>query len=155
MPGRIRRAPAGTANGRSIPNADQLLDSPAGSVRCAAVLTEIVMPKQPDPIDEIEKLLDEIEKLLEQAQVLAQLLIERRARKVLQEHAHLDEFLMGMGAAFFTVKGKPHVSLVVGRPPEFNYLVPVWEVIDRLNAQLSITGSPMRFTAYGDVVTDW
>ena len=32
-------------------------------------------------------------------------MVEQRARQILQAHPNLDEFIMGMGAAFFTRKG--------------------------------------------------
>lgn len=82
--------------------------------------------------------------------------VERLARLVLMHNAALEEFIMAMGGAFFTI--------VTGDGVALSTSVPVEECVgaDTLDSFLvdwdeflHLTGHPMRFTATGEKVTKW
>jgi hypothetical protein len=77
--------------------------------------------------------------------------VRRLARKILQEHACLDEFIMAMGMATFSVKGEVE-SLGTD---ERAYLRPLDEFLEVWDDELKLTGEPMRFTAYGPEINEW
>lgn len=77
--------------------------------------------------------------------------VEREARRILARHPMLDEFVMGMGIATFTVKGKEH-SLGIS---ERKYMRSLENFISDWDEYLKLTGEPMRFTATGLKRTDW
>jgi hypothetical protein len=79
--------------------------------------------------------------------------IERRARKILREHHTLDEFIMGMGTAFFCYKERQFASGLT-TCDDRKYMQPVLELIQEFD-DLKITGHPMRFTADGETIRDW
>lgn len=91
--------------------------------------------------------------------------IQAEARKVLAMHpGHLNEFVMGMGTAFFT--GREERSEIddefwdaMPAPPYDVDRVPgakrLNALIDRFNEAFNVCGDPMRFTATGPVVTNW
>jgi hypothetical protein len=90
-----------------------------------------------------------IQKLFDQAGQLAIEHVEFAARKILREHKNLTEFVMGMGTCFFS-EGKDTVGL-----EERAYMKPLEEFICEWDEALGITGTPMRFTANGQRITDW
>lgn len=75
--------------------------------------------------------------------------IERRARQLLAKHPKdLHEFLMGMGMAFFKdAEGKS----VEDKP----YLTAFDDFVNDMDDLFKITGTPMRFTATGEVRNNW
>lgn len=75
--------------------------------------------------------------------------VQRLARKILREHPNLHEFIMGMGSAFFTDKYRNVKS------SGYEYMAPLFDLIDEWDCVLKITGEPMRFTASGEKVTMW
>ncbi len=77
--------------------------------------------------------------------------VERLARKILTKHANLDEFVMGMGTAFFTVKGSDENLGLEDR----KYFKPLRDLIFNFDDTLGLTGEPMRFTATDKKVTNW
>ena len=85
---------------------------------------------------------------------LASQKVERMARAILQKHGNLDEFIMGMGTWFFSIKDKRypnnHLSGI-----DRAYLKPLDNFISEWDDFLKITGEPMRFTAFGKRVTNW
>lgn len=89
-------------------------------------------------------------RLFQRAERLALQEVERRARKILAEHPVLDEFVMAMGTAFFNTKDGRIVT-----NDDLKYLAPVFDWIDEWDSELHLTGTPMRFTAKGKMVTDW
>lgn len=100
--------------------------------------------------------------LYEQASNRAEAILEREARKILRAHKRLDEFVMGMGGWFFTVKIGSKIngmiveeghSTILHEPPP--YAEKLAEFITDCEKLFSITGTPMRFTANGPVVTEW
>jgi len=95
-----------------------------------------------------------INDLLERANDLAVQLVESEARKMLRGHSNLDEFIMAMGSAFFTVKGGDIARDSIC-PYDRQYMKSFDEMLDDLNEQFKICGFPMRFTAYGEKITDW
>lgn len=98
--------------------------------------------------------------------------VERLARKILKEHQNLNEFVMGMGMWEITRKigtrddsGGTVVKFQTTTESyglindvvelELAYLKPLGDFIDEWDSVLHLTGTPMRFTADGPVVTDW
>lgn len=90
-----------------------------------------------------------IDFLLEQAGDAGFHHVKVQARKILQKHNNLDEFIMGMGTWFFTYTNGEQVS------PDLKYLKPLSDFIYDYDQALKITGNPVRFTAYGANITDW
>lgn len=80
----------------------------------------------------------------------ALIVVEQLAREVLRERQDLSEFVMGMGEAFFTSKGDKTIGLEY--VPEAEDLL---GFLDDWDEYLKITGNPMRFTAGGNVITEW
>ena len=72
--------------------------------------------------------------------------IEIMARNILIKNKKLNEFVMAMGTYFFTYKKGG-----VAHDFEDSFFD---EFMDKYS-DLNLTGIPMRFTAKGDVVTDW
>ncbi|OHD23502.1 MAG: hypothetical protein A2Y38_12120 [Spirochaetes bacterium GWB1_59_5] len=105
----------------------------------------------------------EIEKHYTAAFNLTIVLIEERARKILNTHANLEEFVMAMGDAFFTRKigSRDDSGFIVEEggntiaEDSLGYLKPVTNIIAEWDSYLRLTGHPMRFTATGPVVTKW
>jgi hypothetical protein len=90
-----------------------------------------------------------IQKLIDQAGQMAMEHVEFMARKILREHKNLNEFVMGMGTCFFSEGEENH------RLETYAYMKPLEDFIDEWDETLGITGTPMRFTANGQKVTDW
>ncbi len=90
-----------------------------------------------------------IQALLSEARKLAIAHVEASARKILQDHPNLDEFVMGMGTCFFN-EGKENLG-----PEQRAYMRPLSDFIDDWDETLHMTGIPMRFTANGPKITDW
>jgi hypothetical protein len=82
-------------------------------------------------------------------------LIQYRARKILRQKPNLVEFVMGMGSWFFVTKDNTTLSPLsykVNKQPK--WIEPMNEIFDEF-CDLKLTGIHMRFTADGEVVTDW
>ena len=90
-----------------------------------------------------------IEKHYQQAVNLALAEVERLARKILAQHANLDEFVMAMGSVGFS-DGYEELAI-----DERAYMKPLRDFINEWDGVLKLTGTPMRFTATGKKVTDW
>ena len=91
-------------------------------------------------------------------------LLEQKARHILQNNSNLDEFVMAMGGWFFTRKvgTKDHHGIVVtGEHGDdiihepLAYMHPVADIINEWDEYLKLTGTPMRFTAWGPTRKDW
>lgn len=79
--------------------------------------------------------------------------VERQARAILRRTATLDEFVMGMGTAFFTLRsGKPSTALENSDDHRIGVLR---DFIGEWDEVLRLTGAPMRFTARGEKITTW
>lgn len=104
--------------------------------------------------------LNKINTLLCQADDLAIAYIEEEARRVLRRYKTLDEFIMGMGSAFFTRKKPNEKCPIYGScdgcvdclPKYANELL---DNIEELNEYFKTKGYPMRLTATGPIVRDW
>lgn len=94
----------------------------------------------------------EVGELLDLATDKALAHVEKLARRILRRNKRLDYFLMAMGDAFFTVKGKEDDNLGLDERKAFKEL---HEFIEEFDDFLGLTGTPMMFTATGPVVTDW
>lgn len=77
-------------------------------------------------------------------------IVEQRARRILRSHNSLVEFVMAMGTAFFVTAAGDTV-----RTHERAYMRPLHEFLEEWTDALGLLGQPMRFTADGDVRTDW
>jgi len=82
--------------------------------------------------------------------------VEEMARDILRKHKNLHEFIMGMGIASFnsTTKDVNGWSISVDID-EYAYMNQLYEFICQWDEPLGITGTPMRFTADGPVITEW
>ena len=105
----------------------------------------------------------QIETHLDAARSIACNEVERMARKILTDHQNLDEFVMRMGAYFFTYKDESKAAIHpynkyscgYGYNDTFKYLKPLNDFIREWNSTLCLTGIPMRFTAKGPKTTNW
>ena len=72
--------------------------------------------------------------------------IEKMAREILLKNKKLKEFVMAMGTYFFSYKkgGVAH-----------DFEDKCFDDFMDKYSDLNLTGVPMRFTAKGDIVTDW
>jgi len=103
-----------------------------------------------------KKTAKKIDDLLDEANVLAVKLIEAEARHILKNHKDLDEFVMGMGTAFFTRKGRsPGWGHGTVQFDERKYMELIDQLITDYDDYFKITGLPMRFTANGEKITEW
>lgn len=98
-----------------------------------------------------------VERLLREAEGVALALLEQRARAVLRRNPQLKEFVMAMGSAHFEAHDGEQVGICMSpwSHDYRKYTRPVDEVLDDFDDVLKLTGTPMRFTADGPVVTDW
>lgn len=92
---------------------------------------------------------------LEEMQRIALAEVERMAREIMRKHPSLREFVMAMGVWFFTQQQRH------GRPDrkvdeqDVRHLAGLGRFIDSWDRVLHLTGTPMRFTVDGPVITDW
>jgi hypothetical protein len=92
---------------------------------------------------------------------LALHVVEVEARAILQAHKNLDEFIMGMGRADFTLKKAiitKNFVLSAGDyvdAYELKYLKPFYKFLNEWDDYLKLTDNPMRFTADGPKITNW
>ena len=85
-------------------------------------------------------------------------ILQAKARKILQEHAYLNEFIMAMGVWYFTAPPSGLVQLSYdprGGSYHRAYLEPIATFINQYDELLGLTVTPMRFTANGRVQTSW
>ena len=97
----------------------------------------------------------------------ADITVEEEARKVLTTYPELDEFVMAMGSATFYEKDQTaHVDpdtleLVCNNgchtpvDDEDPRIAETMKMIDALNDEFKVMGTPMRFTAKGEKITNW
>lgn len=96
-----------------------------------------------------------------EAEKLASEFVEEQARAILRKHSHLHEFVIAMGAWFFTLKRSDDRTLLPGEhavlhdPPRYISESRLARFISEWDCYLKITGEPMRFTADGPVVREW
>lgn len=76
--------------------------------------------------------------------------VERMARDILLTHPNVVEFVMAMGIYGFNDKHGHTVHL-----HEFAYMRPLHDFIREWDDVLKLSGTPMRFTATGNKITDW
>ena len=95
-----------------------------------------------------------IHKNIQNANQDALYIIEKEARRILNEHDNLTEFVMTMGCAIFIdIDKNTHANYY--NEQEFDYIKPLWDFIEQFDNILHLTGNPMRFTATGPKITDW
>lgn len=115
---------------------------------------------------QIEELLAEAARIEEKTGPIASRFVEQEARTILRQHPNLNEFVMGMGHAFFTRKigSRDSTGVVVTEDfdviqeddaPHYIKNSPLMRFIEEWDTDLCITGEPMRFTANGRVVRNW
>lgn len=91
-----------------------------------------------------------IEKYYMKAFDTAIALIEQRARKILEHHPELKEFIMAMGTYCWTdSKGE---IIMEDEDKKFSSID---KIIEDWDEYLHLTGQPMRFTADGPKITEW
>ena len=98
----------------------------------------------------IDVLIKKIDALYDEAANLAVDLIEQEARRVLKKHPRLKEFIMAMGGCVFTDQNGDAVDFW-----EASYLEDFNNMVNELDERFHITGTPMRFTATSEIVTEW
>lgn len=123
----------------------------------------------------IKEAIEKIDSLFEDAADRAIYLIKKEARRILQEDDGLDEFIMAMGSAFFTMKkgGKydyidktdeeykiwyesdEYVRFYNGILDDENYEKEFFDVIEELDEKFHVRGYPVRFKANTQEVRDW
>ncbi len=96
----------------------------------------------------VDLLIKQSNQLLEEATKIALKEIERIARKELIQHEYLDEFMMAMGSYVFITKEKKYND-TSHKCKELD------DFIDEYDEALSLTGEAIRFSATGEVITDW
>ena len=95
---------------------------------------------------------EQIQKLHTEASNLASAEVIRIARKILNEHSELKEFVMGMGLWSFSDYDGHSYLLENGTDPRFAELE---DFISEWDSEIRITGEPMRFTANGKIIRNW
>jgi hypothetical protein len=75
-------------------------------------------------------------------------IVEEIGRRILREN-DLYEFVMGMGTWCFYDESDNQYS------DDDCFVEDMDNFIDEWDEYLHLTGQPMRFTAYGPVITDW
>ena len=79
--------------------------------------------------------------------------IERMARAMLRKHKDLGEFVMGMGTWTFNYKDRSKGRIAWNVKHIDNSKLA--KFIEEWDDALKLTGTPMRFTADGPIVTEW
>jgi hypothetical protein len=97
-------------------------------------------------MNDIDKLIEESETILQKATQLCLIEIEKMARNILLKNKKLSEFIMAMGTYTFTRKDRNYLH---------DFEDSGFDSFMDKYSDLNLTGIPMRFTAKGDVVTDW
>jgi len=95
------------------------------------------------------KTLKQIEGHFDKASELAIELVESEARKILRSHTNLNEFIMGMGSAFFTDKNGNIDNW------KYKYLQEFSDFVDDLDEKFKVSGCLMRFTVNSKAQHDW
>lgn len=106
----------------------------------------------PLPVDH-QSIADNVQRLYGLAREVALNEVERLARLVLLHDDKLHEFVMGNGAAFYTIS-VPGEPVALDEHPAIAAQMLERFFIDWDDA-LKLSGHPMRFTATGEKVTDW
>lgn len=118
-----------------------------------------------------------IDELFAYADKLAIELIESEARKILSKDTDLHEFVMAMGSCFFTAKENGRYDfntyndddeldayiedggiladsgLIIHDTDHFE--PEFFEMVEDLNERFNSKGTPMRFTANSQIVSEW
>lgn len=114
-------------------------------------------------MQDTETLTKKLKKHYKKADKLAIKIVEQLARKILRNDPELKEFTMAMGVYFFTDFNDEIVDVLERRMnTNYNYdyfpskpsFKPLIDFIDEWDDVFKITGEAMRFTAYGEVITD-
>jgi hypothetical protein len=92
----------------------------------------------------------DLEHAYNRARSIGLFLVEKYAREGLRDNPDLKEFVMAMGAAFFTggEDDDEHADVQ-------DVSSDLWELILDWDDALKLTGEPMRFTADGPVRREW
>lgn len=82
---------------------------------------------------------------------IALTVIHNEARAILRKHPNLNEFIMGMGSAFFTTKDGNDLDL-----EDRKYFKSIEDLFIEFDTMgINVKGNPMRFTANGPKITNW
>lgn len=98
---------------------------------------------------------DQIEALFNQAVAIGLKHVETIARDILKTHPELTEFTMAMGSYTFTESRPDNAVGIELGGDERDFFKPLFDFMNDWDKYLKLTGSPMRFTADGPVVTEW
>lgn len=90
--------------------------------------------------------------------------VEMMARDILEQHKNLKYFVMAMGTYYFVDK-KENIIDTTEEYMTANYhyrwrdskpyFANLNEFIGKWDSVLKLTGNPMKFTATGEIITDW
>lgn len=108
------------------------------------IMDRLYNPRPLSSVPETEVIEDQYERVYQRAKDE----LIRRAREVLRKHRDLDEFVMAMGSWFFT-KNSESIEYDDSRCKA------VTDFMDEWDSVFNLSGDPMRFHAYGDIVTEW
>lgn len=107
----------------------------------------------------------ELDRLTNELSDLVVARVEQIARRILQTHPNLNEFVMCMGTYFFTDKKTNDVISTYQEQMNSNYnyyqedtygyFASLNRFIEKYDKTLKITGNPMRFTATGKTIKNW
>jgi hypothetical protein len=91
--------------------------------------------------------------------------VEERARAIMRRNPRIKEFVMGMGSYTFWDINDNQIEMYHEHYHQWGKTVysytskhaykPLTDFMEEWNEHLKLTGSPMRFTATGPVITDW
>jgi hypothetical protein len=85
-----------------------------------------------------------LEKKYNEADELALEIVEDMARHILRKHLNMEEFVMGMGTAFFADENG---GLLDGEKPYTKrYMKKLFDFIDEWDEFFKLTGTPMRIS---------
>ena len=124
---------------------------------------------------DIEHEFDKVEAVFEAVSDKAVKIVVNAARQILQNDPGLDEFIMAMGACFFTIKegGKYDTSEMTdeeyddwcesdeyvreykGMIDDDKFQERFFEIVDELDDKYKVKGYPTRFQAHSQEVHEW
>jgi len=105
-----------------------------------------------------------IDNHLETARDIAINEVIRMARQLMRNHKNLHEFIIAMGSYFFiddnndtieTTDQLMNKSYEYYTVDSFKYFKPLNDFISKWDDTLKLTGEGIRFTADGEIITDW
>lgn len=105
--------------------------------------------------EEEQSVSERLDVLYTQAFVIGVKHVEKLAREILKTHPELSEFTMAMGAYCFSERRPAPATDIQLGGEEREFFKPLFDFMNDWDRVLKLSGSPMRFTAEGPVVTEW